>query len=448
MFKASRFSTIPTKNCRNRLESALSNRRPIGRGERHRAAVIAIQSALADLNRGYLLSAEVDGYFGSRTYAGVEAFQRDYGLVADGQVGKQTLTQLDTLFSGDVLRQAMGVSIHIGVDIVDADHYGDSFPLASCENDARKMHGIAEALGYDALTFVNEDATVLNFTGFMRNAIDNLYDGDSLFVSFSGHGSQIPNTSVDAEDDNRDETLCFYDRMLVDDELYALLAQFREGVRVHLAFDSCHSGTVAKRLEVLESERQDYMTKSLTSIKSLNNIGEGVSDNDEVLLDMMPISGKNLSKTLGGDQPELMKAARPKEDSSENIASLFADLYNEENAGKSKNIEFFAGIYERNKALYDTVKNLVGPKEAKQLLCSVVSLSACQDSQTTPAGAVLSLFTANINNVWSSGGFEGSYREFHKSIVNSTDRLDVVPAINTYGSNRALVRLYERPFYI
>ena len=40
-----------------------------------------------------LLVAEIDGYYGPRTAQAVEAFQRDYGLIADGMVGKQTLTQ-------------------------------------------------------------------------------------------------------------------------------------------------------------------------------------------------------------------------------------------------------------------------------------------------------------------------------------------------------------------
>ncbi len=184
MLSSSRFTTIPTKRTRRRLEQAQDNRKPISRRERNRPAVMAIQAALADLNRDYLLSAEVDGYFGSRTYAAVEAFQRDYGLVADGQVGRQTMAQLDSLYSGDVMRTPTGLSIHIGVDKVDPGHYGGEYPLNSCVNDARKMHEFAEAIGYDALLLTDEAATTAHFTAFMRNAAENLYDGDSLFISF------------------------------------------------------------------------------------------------------------------------------------------------------------------------------------------------------------------------------------------------------------------------
>jgi len=447
MFISSRFKTIPTKKCRRRLEQALSNRKPISRRERNRSAVIAIQSALADLNRGYLLSAEVDGFYGSRTYDAVEAFQRDYGMVADGQVGRQTITQLDALYSGDVIRNPEGVSIHIGVDRVDPQHYGGDFALASCENDAKRMAAIADSLGYNTLTLINEEATVLNFTSFMRNSIENLFSGDSLLLSFSGHGSQVANTSLDSESDNRDETLCFYDRMFIDDEMYALLAQLREGVRVHLVFDSCHSGTVAKRVDILKSEKEEYLAKSLTSIKSLNG---KIDDNDAVALDEMlkPISSKSIAQALDGDQPVFVKDPVVKTDQSKKIAKMFADLFDEENKGASKSIEFFNGIYDRNQVLYDTVKNVVGPKGAQHLKCSVVTLSACQDYQTTPAGTVLSLFTANINRSWGSAEFSGSYRDFHNSVVENTNRPDVTPALNVYGGNRSNAMMYERPFVI
>ena len=460
MLTANRFTTVVTKDCQDRLEDALSNHRPIARGERHRGAVIAIQSALADLNRVYLFAAEIDGFFGSRTYAAVEAFQRDYGLIADGMVGRQTMTQLDTLYGGDVVRQPRGLSVHVGVDKLDAAHYGPGqVALSSCVNDARKMHEIAASIGYDAVTYENEDATVSNFTGFMRGAISNLFDGDSLLVSFSGHGSQIPNNSTDAEADNMDETLCFFDRMLVDDEFYALLGQFREGVRIHAVFDSCHSGTVAKDIAQLNKERDEYQEKTL---KSLQGKGEDQADRDKALpeeekMKDQPISADGISKALDGDKPKLADPPKSKgfklnkdkrrsgNEMNEDITTLFADLFHDANSGKAKSIEIFNQIYENNKTLYDAIKNVVGPAENQQLSCSVITLSACQDLQTTPAGQIYSLFTSNIMNTWSSGGFVGTYRQFHGNLM-SIGRPDVVPAINTYGTNRANARLYDRPF--
>jgi hypothetical protein len=441
MFMSHRFNTVPTKDCRDRLESALANRRPIARGEQHRGAVVAIQSALADLNRGYLLHAEIDGYFASRTYNAVEAFQRDYGLVADGIVGKQTMMQLDTLYSSDVVRQPRGLSVHVGVDRLDPAHYGDEFRLSCCVNDARKMRDIAESLGYSAVTFENEDATVSNFTGFMRGAISNLVAGDALLVTFSGHGSQIPNNSADAEADGLDETLCFFDRMLVDDEFYALLAQFREGVRVHTVFDSCHSGTVAQDPFVMTNERDAYEQKTIDTLEKTKE--------EKKKEENRPISADEILKALDDENVNLAEPPQPTKNVDKDISTLFADMHCEEitTSANQKEILEYNLIYQQNKSLYDAIKNVVGPQENQQLSCSVITLSACQDSQTTPAGRLYSFFTSNILSVWQSGGFEGSYRQFHGRLADIA-RPDSIPQLNTYGTNLANARLYDRPFVL
>jgi hypothetical protein len=463
MLTSHRFTAIPTQDCRNRLEAALSNSQPIARGERHRAAVAAIQSALADLNRGYLLPVEVDGYFGSRTYAAVEAFQRDYGLAADGMLGKQTMMQLDTLYNDDVVRHPVGRSIHIGVNRLDAAHYGADFALASCVNDARKMQEIAQTLGYDATTLENEQATVANFTGFMRGAINDLVAGDSLLITFSGHGSQLPNTSDDNEADLLDETLCFYDRMLIDDEFYALLAQLRDGVRVHAAFDSCHSATVYKDIlielpKTFEDVQKEHHDKDLATLKELTTvtvvkIANAAPGEEEDTVSGQPIATNSLSKALDGDKPELADPPEFKKDLNDEIASLFADLDADALTGKAKAIKQAdsSPIYERNKNLYDAIKNAVGPQEDQHLSCSLVTLSACQDSQTTAAGQVYSLFTYNIVSAWGGatwGGtkeFDGSYTQFFSRLKNVSPP-DSTPEMDTEGPGQGAARLYDRPF--
>jgi hypothetical protein len=458
------------------LEDAAQNRRPIARGEQYRGAVAAIQSALADLNRGYLLEAEVDGYFGSRTYAAVEAFQRDYGLAADGMVGRQTMSQLDTLYSSDVVRQPRGMSIHVGLNRVDPGHYGDEFELASCVNDARKMCDIAEGIGYETVTLEDDQATTSAFTGFMRSAISELYTGDSLLVTFSGHGSQIPNLSADAEADNLDETLCFYDRMFLDDEFYALLGQFRDGVRVHAVFDSCHSGTVAKdpfEQETSKSlEREKYKKKTLESLQSSDGATEkpkevapaskavaapgaaapaGVAVGKPAPGDDRPIASKDLGKALDGDKPATADAPKPtkEKEANEDIASLFADLHADEEPTQKniKQIEEaeWTRIYREKKDFYDAIQNVVGPQENQQLMCSVITLSACGDSQTTQAGRVYSLFTYNLASTWGGRGYDSSYQQFQDRLL-SISRPDSTPEINTYGTNLATARLYDRPF--
>ena len=89
MLVSNRFTKSVTKATSQRFEAILDNSQPMTRREAHKGAVVAVQSALADLNKGYLMQAEVDGFYGSRTAEAVELFQRDYGLFADGVVGRQ-----------------------------------------------------------------------------------------------------------------------------------------------------------------------------------------------------------------------------------------------------------------------------------------------------------------------------------------------------------------------
>ena len=57
---------------------------------------------------------------------------------------------------------AKGVSIHIGLNAVDPEHYsGWDGALAGCENDARDMEALAKALEYEPRTVIlTKDATV------------------------------------------------------------------------------------------------------------------------------------------------------------------------------------------------------------------------------------------------------------------------------------------------
>ncbi len=456
MFNSNRFTSIVTQDTQDRLLKAQSNDRPIAQGESHPGAVAAIQGALAALNAAYLSSAEADGFFGPRTARAVEAFQRDYGLVADAIVGQQTLNQLDALFSPPVVRVPRGVSVHVGVDKVDPAHYGSEMALGSCKNDANAMRELADELGYDSTVYLDENATTANFIACLRSAASNLFCGDSLLISFSGHGGQVPNTSYDDESDLNDETLCFFDRMLIDDELSALLAEFREGVRVHIVFDSCHSGTAFKDVfgiipAVLESQIKGEYQKSIGTkvlqVPPYTGMTTKTPTDPEVLMKSpVPIKLAKLVDALEGEKPDIQEI-KPNAEASKAIAELFGLLYGRTTFGKDKFIGIAKSlqVYDQNSQVYDAVKSVVGSKDSIAKACTTVILSACDDSQTTPAGDPLSLFTFNLFQVWNSGHFNGSYSQLHRAVVGRA-RPDATPQINVDGNAGADSRLLERPF--
>ena len=74
----------------------------------------------------------------------------------------------------------------------------------------------------------------------IRSAAKSLRAGDLFFLTFSGHGGQVPDVTGD-EADKQDETWCLYDGQLIDDELYFELSRFAAGVRILVLSDSCHS---------------------------------------------------------------------------------------------------------------------------------------------------------------------------------------------------------------
>lgn len=138
-----------------------------------------------------------------------------------------------------------GLSLHVGLNSVDPDRYGGwDGTLVACENDARDMARIAQAAGFTPTVLLTPEGTVDGITAELRKAADRLSGGDILLFSYSGHGGQVPNvTGGDDEPDRRDETLVFYDRQFLDDEVHQEFLRFDAGVRIVTFFDCCHSGS-------------------------------------------------------------------------------------------------------------------------------------------------------------------------------------------------------------
>ena len=139
-----------------------------------------------------------------------------------------------------------GLALTIGLNSVDPKHYGGwSGELNACEADAEDMAHIANSNKFKVQTLLTKKATRAKVIGEISKAVRTLKPGDIFMLSYSGHGGQVPDLNND-EPDAQDETWCLFDGELIDDELYAQLGKFAQGVRVLVFSDSCHSGTVVK----------------------------------------------------------------------------------------------------------------------------------------------------------------------------------------------------------
>ena len=146
------------------------------------------------------------------------------------------------------MAQAHGIALHIGLNSVNPSHYqGWSGPLTACEADADDMADLAVARGFSCTRLRTKDASRAAVTSVMADAARRLRSGDIFFLSYSGHGGQLPDLNCD-ESGRKDDSWCLYDGELVDEELYTLFGAFGAGVRIIMLSDSSHGGSVNKDL--------------------------------------------------------------------------------------------------------------------------------------------------------------------------------------------------------
>lgn len=151
----------------------------------------------------------------------------------------------------------IGYSIHVGINRLSPESatYGPQDPaqegplraLRACENDAKAYAKISVDYGFSHISLlIGENATRDNFLSKMDELAALLRPQDLLFISFSGHGGQVPDISGDETNDGLDEVWCFYDTVILDDELFEIWGEFQTGARIIVISDSCHSGDILK----------------------------------------------------------------------------------------------------------------------------------------------------------------------------------------------------------
>lgn len=172
-----------------------------------------------------------------------------------------------------------GYSLHIGVNSLNETNYGTKGSLQFCEADAVSFQEIAQKNGYTTKLLVTESATTSNVLLTLKEYSNNTETGDIVFITYSGHGSQIWDLNGD-EDDYLDETWCLYDRQLIDDELYNAFMNFKAGVRIFVISDSCHSGTVLKAM--LYSDSINGTQRSLDTLGEGQNFEKNKTEYEEI----------------------------------------------------------------------------------------------------------------------------------------------------------------------
>jgi len=245
-----------------------------------------------------------------------------------------------------------GLALALGLNAVDPKHYaGWNGELNACEADAGDMADIATTKKFAVKTLLTKAATRKAVSTEITKAAKSLKAGDIFMLTYSGHGGQLPDLNGD-EPDGQDETWCLYDGELVDDELYRLLGKFREGVRILVFSDSCHSGSVVKAVYY---------------------------------------HGIAVARSTGAMTQIRYRAMPP---------------------------DVALRTYRLNREFYDPILRNADLAKAQQTIkASVLLISGCQDNQLSSDGDFNGLFTGMLLRAWNQGKFTGTYRTFHKTIV-------------------------------
>jgi len=291
---------------------------------------------------------------------------------------------------------AKALSLHLGLNAVDPGAYeGWDGPLAACEFDARDMAAIARSKGMKPTVLLTKKATRAALIAHMRMAVKSLKKGDFFFLTYSGHGGQVPDTNHD-EPDKKDETWCLWDGQLIDDELYYELSRFAAGVRVLVLSDSCHSGSVTRARP--EPPPPGWRAKLMPPGVAMRVYGAHQGFYDKL-------------------QAEVAKAAK-------------------------------AAAVDPDAALANVA--LTGPAAAATELVgafkpAVLLISGCQDNQTSLDGDHNGAFTEQLLQAWNHGKWKGNYSAFHARIKAAMPRSQTP---NLFALGPAAAFLKQTPFSV
>ena len=127
--------------------------------------------------------------------------------------------------------------------IIGLNYASEEYALSGCEFDADNLYRRMTAAGIPKknITVAKGEISASDLFDILAGWSVSSKPTDTTYITFSGHGTQIPGP----EADGYDEALCLYDRpngitLLKDNDLAAMLSRIEGNVFVIL--DSCYSG--------------------------------------------------------------------------------------------------------------------------------------------------------------------------------------------------------------
>lgn len=156
-----------------------------------------------------------------------------------------------------------GYSLHIALNKVDRNTYGADGLLHSCINNAKNYEKIALSQGFtNTVLLADSNASLNNFKNATEHIIKQLNNNDYFLLTFSGHGGKVKDLSND-EDGEYDQTWCFYDGEVIDDEFFDIWLKLPGNARVFVISDSCYSGSMLRDIFNIDPFKQQGVIKPI-----------------------------------------------------------------------------------------------------------------------------------------------------------------------------------------
>lgn len=139
---------------------------------------------------------------------------------------------------------ATSYALCLGVNAVDEYHYGSTKGLATADDSALKLHQLFFEVGMNTKCLIYKEASYLNVKKHLFILAENMVSGDTLYVSFSGHGARVTEEGKLSKQAKKyeDRGWCLYDRVVFYFELWEWARRFASGVRIVVLSDCCFSG--------------------------------------------------------------------------------------------------------------------------------------------------------------------------------------------------------------
>ncbi|MEO1492820.1 MAG: caspase family protein [Pseudomonadota bacterium] len=142
--------------------------------------------------------------------------------------------------------------------IIGVDDYAYVPSLAGAVNDARDISATLEERGADVTLLLDREATRARIMQEYETILGKVQSGDTIVITFAGHGIQMPEALAGDEPDGKDETFILHGfnvrgeglgERIRDNDISEMLSRVPLDVAVLMVADSCHSGTMTRSVD-------------------------------------------------------------------------------------------------------------------------------------------------------------------------------------------------------